>query len=399
MKIVTASPLPLGQDSWSRDITVLYRGFCALGHNAQCIRLLSKDGASFPGVMQVEEYDLHSSTFWQRQGCDLVVVNSWGNPRYNQVISAIKESGSAVFVRLDSDGYNSPWNGFRHYLATSFHIFRERSPVLVSAAKALAKTLVYSIPQVYDQRMLEHLSLADAIGVESNGAYALFSKLLQSYDRDDLVNKLYLFRHPVVPEIDTMDVRGHEGRDDCIVAVGRWESPQKDALLLIKTLAIGLASNPTWRADIYGTGATMLHKLVAKHAIDVKQRIHIHGPTPHDRILHGYLQAKICLFSSRYEGCPIAGEEALCLGCSIVGPPDVPSMQDLCAPQFGTLPHSRWPGDTAHALNSEIQLWSSGKRQPTCIATSARRIFSARSICTDILQVYADRSAEIKTGL
>lgn len=399
MKIVTTSPLPLGQDSWSRDITVLYRGFRALGHNAECVRLFSNDGAKFPGVLQVGESALQSVAFWKQKGCDLVVANTWGNAKYNQIISAIKESGSTVFIRLDSDGYNSPWNGFCHYLATSFHIFRERSPILVSATKALAKAIIYSIPQAYDQRMLGHLTLADAIGIESNGAYALFSRLLQSYDRNDLVKKLYLIRHPVVPEIDTMDVRGHEGRDDCIVAVGRWDSPQKDAPLLIKTLAIGLASNPTWRADIYGTGATILHKLVAKHAGDVKQRIHIHGPTPHDRILHGYLEAKICLFSSRYEGCPIAGEEALCMGCSLVGPPDVPSMQDLCAPQFGTLPHSRRPGDTAQALNSEIQLWNSGKRQPTSIATSARHIFSARSICTDILQVYADRSAELKAGL
>lgn len=399
MKIVTTSPLPLGQDSWSRDITVLYRGFRALGHNAQCVRLFSNDEAEFPGVLQVAESALQSVAFWKQKDCDLVIANTWGNPKYNQIISAIKQSGSTVFIRLDSDGYNSPRNGFRHYLVTSFHIFRKRSPILVSAAKALAKAIIYSIPQAYDQRMLGHLALANAIGVESNGAYALFSKLLRSYDRNDLVKKLYLIRHPVVPEIDTMDVRGREGRDDCIVAVGRWDSPQKDALLLIKTLAKSLVSNPTWQADIYGTGVAELQKLVARYATNVTERIHIHGPKPHLEILQAYQRSKICLFTSRYESGPIAGEEALCLGCSLVGPPDVPSMQDLCAPQFGTLPQSRRPSDVAQAVNSEIQLWNSGKRQPTSIATSARHIFSARSICTEILKVYADRSAEITTDL
>jgi glycosyltransferase involved in cell wall biosynthesis len=203
------------------------------------------------------------------------------------------------------------------------------------------------------------------------------------------MDKLHVINHPVIPEIESMIVPKREQRDNCIVAVGRWNSPQKDASLLIKSLAISLASNPTWRADIYGSGESELHKLVAMYAGSVNERIHIYGPKPHEQILKAFQISKICLFASRYEGCPIAGEEALCLGCSLVGPPDVPSMHDLCAPRFGTLSSSRSSVDISCALKSEISLWSSHQRDPIAISSSALDIFSAQAVCKQVLSLFS----------
>jgi glycosyltransferase involved in cell wall biosynthesis len=306
-------------------------------------------------------------------------------PQHTPMLVAAKSSGANVVARLDTHGYNSPWCGFWPYLRVSFYSFREHHNSAIAAIKAFSKTLLYAFPQLYDRKMLAHLSLADGIGIESQGAYKIFGGLLRSYKRHDLLEKLHVIHHPVIPEIENMEVSTRDERDNCIVAVGRWNSPQKDAPLLIKTLAKSLASNPTWRADIYGSGESELHKLVAKYAANVKELIHIHGPKPHEQILQAYQMSKICLFTSRYESGPIAGEEALCLGCSLVGPPDVPSMHDLCAPQFGTLPSSRRSADISRALQSEITQWSSQQRDPISTSRSALEIYSAQAVCKQIL--------------
>lgn len=387
-RIYTASPLPLTKDSWERDITVLYRGFAALGHEAACVRLQSTDGSDFSGVLQVSMNEMESTEWWRTQGCDLVVTNTWAMPGLNKLVAAVKSSGAKILVRMDSHGYNSPWCGFWPYLRVNFYSFRQNHSSTLAAIKAFSKSLLYAIPHLYDRKMLEHLSLADGIGIESQGAYNIFADLLRSYNRPDLLEKLHVIHHPVIPEIENMDVPGREERDNCIVAVGRWNSPQKDTPLLIKTLAKSLASAPTWRVDIYGAGVPELQKLVARYADNVKERIHIHGPKPHEEILQAYQRSKICLFTSRFESGPIAGEEALCLGCSLVGPPDVPSMHDLCAPQFGNLPASRKPSDISRAVHTEISQWESGNRDPKAISINASAIYSARAVCKNILTVF-----------
>lgn len=374
---------------------MLYRGFAALGHDAACVRLKSLDQTDFPGIIQVEESVLTNPIFWKEQSCDLVVANTWGSPKHSALVGAIKSSGSKVLVRMDSDGYNSPWNGFAHYLFGTFHILCERSSPPVAALKAAVKTLLYAIPQVYDQRMLDHLSLADAIGIESDGAYRLFARLLRFYKREDLVRKLHVIRHPVVPEIDGMTVPSASERGNVIIGVGRWDSSQKDTPLLIATLGKVLAGNPEWEAHLYGRGEKAIRLLLQRLPEPITARIHILGPRPHEEILRAYQKAKICLFTSRYEGCPIAGEEALCLGCSLVGPPDVPSMQDLCAQDFGSLPISRKASDMAANTDFEINKWSHGFREPGEIAKKARLLFSSQAVCKKTLQVTEGLTARI----
>jgi glycosyltransferase involved in cell wall biosynthesis len=349
------------------------------------VRPPSLDGTTIPGLLEVPAIELVNPELWRKEKFDLVVMNTWGMPQHTPMLVAAKSSGANVVARLDTHGYNSPWCGFWPYLRVSFYSFREHHNSAIAAIKAFSKTLLYAFPQLYDRKMLAHLSLADGIGIESQGAYKIFGGLLRSYKRHDLLEKLHVIHHPVIPEIENMEVSTRDERDNCIVAVGRWNSPQKDAPLLIKTLAKSLASNPTWRADIYGSGESELHKLVAKYAANVKELIHIHGPKPHEQILQAYQMSKICLFTSRYESGPIAGEEALCLGCSLVGPPDVPSMHDLCAPQFGTLPSSRRSADISRALQSEITQWSSQQRDPISTSRSALEIYSAQAVCKQIL--------------
>jgi len=105
---------------------------------------------------------------------------------------------------------------------------------------------------------------------------------------------------------------------------------------------------------------------------------------PHEHILKAYQTSKICLFTSRYESGPIAAEEALCLGCTVVGPPDVPSVQDLCEPNFGTLPQSRKMGDMCDRRFENPRDWpvwnSDVEHHLSCSKTSETDLFFHSSL-------------------
>lgn len=389
MKILTASPLPLSRDSWTRDITVLYRGFAALGHDAANVRLHSLDGSTFSGVLQISRKEIESAAWWKNQACDLVVANTWGQPKNNAMVRAIKASGAKVVARLDSDGYNSPWNGLLRFFRITRFKFSETKPISTATIQAAIKTLLFSIPQVYDSKMLEHLSLADIIGIESEGARSKFTNLLRLYRRPDLINKLRVVRHPVVPEIDDLTIPPLTHRKNCIVCVGRWESSQKDAPLLIKTLVSALASRTDWEAHIFGSGEDKINALLQSASAAIAKRITLHGPHPHNEILEAYRHSKISLFTSRYESGPIAAQEALCLGCTVVGPPDIPSMQDLCSPELaGTITQSRNVADMSAGLVNQMQKYDSEIRAPVDIAQSAKEMFHVTSVCRNVLKAF-----------
>jgi glycosyltransferase involved in cell wall biosynthesis len=387
LKIFTASPLPLGKDSWGRDITVIFRGFQSLGFDSACVRLISKDGTHFPGIHQVTPQQMASTAWWLNHSCDWVILNSWGNPKFTPVAKAIKDSGSKLVIRMDSDGYNSPRNGFFRYLRISQCIFSETQSPICAASKAFLKTLLYAFPQVYDKKMLAHISIADIIGIESLGAKIKFNSLLRRYHRSDLIEKLHVIHHPVVPEIDRIGLRPPLSRANRIVCVGRWNSPQKDAKLLVKTLAGTLARNPLWGVEIFGSGDSIINSLLQTIPKSISNRILFKGVCPHSDILEAFQQSKISLFSSVYESGPIAAEEALCLGCTIVGPADLPSMLDLCKDDWGTLSPTRSVQSMQSALLNEMHLWDLGQRDPFDSSKRARFAYSAVNVCSNILNI------------
>lgn len=393
MKIAVCSILAWSINSLNRDLCSIHRGFLKLGFDSKHVRPASIDGTTVDGLLAASCEEMTSPEFWQSHNFDLVVVNTWGQPKYNGLLRAIKASGAKVVARLDTDGYNSPWNGFLRYFRISRATFMEKEQATTATVKAMIKTILFAIPQVYDLKMLGHLELTDFIGIESEGAKAKFERLLRFYRRPDLAAKLRVIEHPVVPEIDGMDVPPAEARQNRIVCVGRWASPQKDTPLLIRTLGVALAARPDWQASLYGSGEQAVHAILKTIPESSARRITVHGPRPHGEIVKAYCSSKACLFTSVYEGCPISGEEALCLGCTIIGPPDVSAMHDLCEKDLGTLAATRHLADMAEGLTMEMSKWSQGDRRPANVAKRALTKFSAQAVCLRILDAAASSRA------
>lgn len=385
MKVAVCNVLAWSWNSFNRDLCSIHRGFECLGVESYHVRPPSIDGTSIPGLIEVPDEVLWSSAFWKLHLFDVVIINTWGNPQYAPLIRAIKQSAAVLVARMDSDGYPSPWCGVRYYGFKTYYLFRSKDSALGSFARAFLKTCLYSIPQVYDTSMLKSLECADYIGLESEGALRSVSRFAERYKQGLLNQKFRLIRHPVVPEMETRRIDTLGTKENVIVSIGSWHLPVKNVGLLIATLSRVLVKQPTWSAVIAGPGSNVAEKLVSKLLPRVASRIQIVGSRDHEAILTLLSRSKIYLFASTSESGPIAAQEALCLGCTVVGPPDIPSTEDLCQPCFGTRPKNRAPQQMAAAVESEIFAWENQLRDPSVIAAKARDIYSAQEVCKKIL--------------
>jgi glycosyltransferase involved in cell wall biosynthesis len=233
--------------------------------------------------------------------------------------------------------------------------------------------------------MFKFLECVDFIGIESEGALRSFARFSNRYNHGILNNKYRLIRHPVVPEIAAHKVNELGNKKNVIMAVGSWHLPVKNVRLLVATLNRVLAKHLTWSAIISGPGNSVVEKLVSKLLPNVSSRIRVFGKKDHQAVLTHLSSSKIYFFTSTSESGPIAAQEALCLGCTVVGPPDIPSTEDLCQPCFGTRPKNRSSQQMAAAVETEIFAWENQLREPTVIATKARDMYSAQAVCKQIL--------------
>jgi hypothetical protein len=72
----------------------------------------------------------------------------------------------------------------------------------------------------------------------------------------------------------------------------------------------------------------------------------------------------------------IASAEAVCAGCSVVGPAEIASMQEYTLNQSGTVAITRGVNDLLDALLAEANEWDSGNRNPTYISNFYSNKFS-----------------------
>lgn len=388
MKIFSVSPLPLTRDSWQRDIVVIARQFAAMGHDAKCVRLHSKDGTEYPGVLQVGLSEMVSRDWWASKAPDLVVANTWGDPRWNGLVSAVKSAGIRLLVRLDSSGFNSPLGQWSAHFRFGYDGERDKgNGVFPAAVRAFAKTAAFSFPFIRDAKMLRQFDLADRITIESHAGFENLARSLRWLRRADLLRKISVLPHPVVPEVAGMPIPS--SKENVIMCAGRWDAYFKDSPLMARVFVGVLQSVPGWRVRVYGRNPEPFSEARASLPPDVAERMEIVGLKPHSETMEGWMRSRICLFTSRMEGNPLAAEEALCCGCTVVGPSVIPSMRTLADGDFGSMAATRDERGFDAALRGEMKLWDSGRRDPARIATLARAQFTAEAVCRGILAILA----------
>jgi glycosyltransferase involved in cell wall biosynthesis len=144
-----------------------------------------------------------------------------------------------------------------------------------------------------------------SILVETPHATALWKSLATRLGAD--TEKIHCVPHPIQTDIFKFDPA--VPKKNQIIAVGRWESYQKNLPLLLKTLRTFLDKNPTWTSLVIGSG------LPAK---SLHPRITLLPPTSPQQLAPLMQESKIFLSSSRYESFGLAANEAKASGCTTV---------------------------------------------------------------------------------
>ena len=325
---------------------------------------------------------MQDPAWWKQWRLDGVILISWGSPRYEPIARAIKESGCKLVVRLDTDGMKSPRIHFGRYLKGSYYHSRQERKAF-HALYAIFKTLLFRfVPAAFDHGTCAHLNHADIILVETPLGNQWLRRYFFELDRQDLASKLRVLPHQAKAEIVyDPDIP----KLPQVMAVGRWDAFQKDGAKLIKVLGMVLPHYPRYSVVVAGSGAERMEKLRSSLPSYLHSRIVITGLLDHVGLHRHYQVAQVLLFTSRYEGFPVAAAEALCCGCTVVGAATLSSMNYISSLGGGTVALTRSSRDYADALAAELDAWAACERAPGLISRDWQKRVSSTAVATAIL--------------
>lgn len=385
-KIYTAMCRPwFPEYAWfGRDAGLVTEGLLQAGAESRLVIIASPGMPDDARFLPANREQFHDPVFWRELGADAVVLQDGGTAAAEPVADAIQAAGSKVFLRMDSDGVIAPQVDPYLYTYTRWWWLkhnRKRPAMLRALGTSLLKL---AMPARYGPgRIARRLARGDAILVESSIAASRLRRLLCTAGAPEAAAKVV--RAPI-PVPEDRSYGPEDGpKKNLIVAAGRWRDPQKDAPKLVKVLGATLARHPGYAAVVLGDGADKIRALVGKHAPNVAGRIDIAGRVPHQKISATEREAKIFLCSSRAESMSIATAEALCCGCSVVGPAEIAAMHDYVARESGTLAWTRRARDLDDAVSAEIDAWTRGERDPVAISRNFRDRFAPRSVAASLL--------------
>lgn len=380
MKILCFTPLPYGDGSgwWGRDLGLTVRAFRQLGHDAQLVCYPTthlKDPLDRP-VQLVTQSQAASRDWWAQQSPDLVLLGLWSQSKYKPIRKAALSSNARVIERCDGDGFRFPSCGHRQFWKNTISAQKDAHPhwpaALATIFGGCKATLFEIFARYFESRLASTLAVIPLFLSET----PLSTQSLQSL-ATRIGSNPSRFQHVPHPIDENVFSYAGESKKNTVIAVGRWGSWQKDWPLTQRALEIFLDRNPHYEAVLFGSGLPLGR---------IGERIFSRGIRPQKEISKILKEAKILFFASRYESFLLAGGEALCSGCTVIGPSTIPSAFYFSEIFNGPTPPGRTASKLAYALEAEAQAWSQCTRDPHKISEDARHqmgsLFVAKKILT-----------------
>ncbi|MDE2923307.1 MAG: glycosyltransferase [Acidobacteriota bacterium] len=374
---------PLRQCSFRFEEYV--RGLEALGHEAfvACPES-SNDGFPVPIVSPPAGGGLEDAGFWRGLEADVAIVPSFH--QMSDLLELIRGAGVRTIAMGDSDGQM----GLRAFpLATLrrkvFSGSSDRGHQL-RQLRFLARRYLLSFRRTdpQDAEFVRSAGSSDVLILGCEEARSHFRRFLRTAGADRLEDRVHvspLAIHRVYCESSDL---GRDRRG--IVAIGRWDDPQKNAPLLVRALSRYLGRAGGEEAGdpvrIFGPGGEDRFGALSRRFPNVVYE----GPRYPEVLADALAGSRFILFSSRWEGAPHAGCEALSMGATVVGTP-IPSLRSWSeGGAYGRVASAHRAGPLAAAIAEEQAAWRRGERDPASIASVWRRRSSGRGVCQTMLE-------------
>lgn len=366
---------------FARDTGLLCRGIQQAGVECRAVLAGAPHPDDEPDIQRASLEDLADASWWRRRDTEVVVIHTWSRRESTEILRAIREAGCRIVLLQDGSGITGPLGTWADWIRESWYMRRKRGGKWLGPLWFLARMLHGHTFRLvgFERERKQQFALADIVAVPSPGALVGYEKLCFRY-RERIASKLRLVPHPVAAWFRW---DGVPPKQNLIIAVGRWDDYwQKRPDLLRDALDQSLAIHPEWKAEIYGNPSPLLTRWLSEAAPALRARVRLVGLVPNKQLADGMLRAKILLCSSAYESFHIASGEALCSGASVVGvdSPMTPSLRWFVSASSGTLAPRLEASCFAGALNTEIDAWESGNRNPACISSTWRARLHASEI-------------------
>lgn len=326
--------------------------------------------------------------FWRAQEAEAVILYSWAHPKYTSVAEAIHAAGLKLFVNIDTVGLNSPFVEPWAYFHEVWIMAKQKNK-LPMALPYFFSRLVWQYFGLHRHFFrLRHMACADAIGVVSPIAAERMRKYARFFGREDIACKIHFVSHPID---STMQYSG-EKKLEQVIAVGRWDDPEKQPEWLIRAAVSILLRNATVRIVIAGKEASRCAAEIVAAVPDAKDRVLGYERLDHDELCRQMSSSQISLCTSFNESFHIASGEALLCGCSAVSP-DSPFLPSL--PYFidegrsGRLSENN-PAALADAVLAELVAWKSDQRDAAAIAQIWRERIASQAVVKQIDRLLAE---------
>jgi len=394
MKILAFIPLEYAQhgEFWQRDLGLVILALRDLGHEALFVALgTSHDDQKTYPLLLITYQTASDPTWWSEQDADMVILNTWSAPRHQGIRSAALASKSLVVEKLDTDGVKSPRIYPFHSLRRSWVSYDLTSPwhsKLRVWGEATARFLVtYLFPAALDRRMVRGMQHVPIYVAETPVASARVRRFLRMYQANPMP-KVVTIPHPV--QTDVMNLPEGIIKENVIISVGRWNDAVKGWPLLRDTARVFLHNRSNWTIKAIGKGAEVEGNALAQ---EYPGRFLMMGRLEHAELQHHLQTAKIYFLPSHSETFNIAGAEALCCGCSVVGPAQIPSSAFFASHASGTVSHIRSPAHLADALEAEAYEWNVNARCGKHISYTWTEIVGKSAVALKYMKLIDERLA------
>lgn len=369
---------------------MLCKGFQEIGVPCQAILPgPPKDDDLTDDLIRTDFANLSRVEWWRSLGGTGVVFYGWGDGKYLPIVRAIKEAGLFLVTNLDTGGLFCMANGIAEYTGSLWRGVIGRRGITPSGLSYFAWRTLYSLTLRrlwVDRPRIRHFQTADIIASISPLAVERVRKVCRAYGGDALAAKV---RHVPHANASYMRYDPSVAKECLVIAVGRWDDEKvKGTALMVEVIRRTLGQNPEVVFEIYGPLSPKLARLAEELPPERKNRLRLVGTVPNLELRRAFQRARVSLCTSLAEGYHTVSAEALCSGCSVVGPdvPEIPSMKWFTDGPFGQRA-KRSATDLTGALLRELSDWESGAREPETISEHWTTILHAPRVAERILSL------------